>query len=311
MTRLIVSRLATLIPLMLIATSIVFFLVRFVPGDPVRIMVGGQRISPQNVESIRHQYRLDKPVLVQYGYWLNDLAHGSLGDSFRQRAPVRDLVLDRLPITLKLATYSFILSMVISIPLGIISALRRNSWVDVGASFFSLIGASSPVFFTSILLILIFAYKLQWMPALGQGDGGWDTVKHLTLPAIALGLSLAAITTRITRNGMIEVLSQDYMVTARAKGLSPRSIVFKHALRNALVPIVTVAGLQFGFLLAGTVLVEYTFGIGGLGSLLVDSVQRRDYPVVQGATVFIAIAFIILNLTVDILYAIIDPRVKY
>lgn len=140
MTRLIVSRLATLIPLMLIATSIVFFLVRFVPGDPVRIMVGGQRISPQNVESIRHQYRLDKPLLVQYGYWLDDLAHGSLGDSFRQRAPVRDLVLDRLPITLKLATYSFLISMIISIPLGIISALRRNSWVDVGASFFSLIG---------------------------------------------------------------------------------------------------------------------------------------------------------------------------
>ena len=168
MTRLIVSRLATLIPLMLIATSIVFFLVRFVPGDPVRIMVGGQRISPQNVESIRHQYRLDKPLLVQYGYWLDDLAHGSLGDSFRQRAPVRDLVLDRLPITLELATYSFLISMIISIPLGIISALRRNSWVDVGASFFSLIGASSPVFFTSILLILIFGYKLNWMPALGR-----------------------------------------------------------------------------------------------------------------------------------------------
>ena len=311
MTRLILGRLATLIPLMLIATSIVFFLVRFVPGDPVRIMVGGQRISPQNVESIRQQYRLDKPLLVQYGYWLNDLAHGSLGDSFRQRSPVRDLVLARLPITLKLASFSFLISMAISIPLGIISALRRNSWIDISASFFSLIGASSPVFFTSILFILIFAYKLNWMPALGQGDGGWDTVKHLTLPSLALGLSLAAITTRITRNGMIEVLSQDYMVTARAKGLSPRSIVFKHALRNALVPIVTVAGLQFGFLLAGTVLVEYTFGIGGLGSLLVDSVQRRDYPVVQGATVFIAIAFVVLNLTVDILYALIDPRVTY
>lgn len=311
MARLILTRLATLIPLMLIATSIVFFLVRFVPGDPVRIMVGGQRISEANVESIRQQYRLDKPVLVQYGYWLDDLAHGSLGDSFRQRAPVRDLVLARLPITLKLAFYAFVISMAISIPLGIISALRRNSWVDVGASFFSLIGASSPVFFTSILLILIFGYQLNWMPALGQGDGGWDTFKHLTLPALALGLSLAAITTRITRNGMIEALSQDYMVTARAKGLAPRSIVFKHALRNALVPIVTVAGLQFGFLLAGTVLVEYTFGIGGLGSLLVDSVQRRDYPVVQGATVFIAIAFIVINLAVDILYAIIDPRVKY
>jgi peptide/nickel transport system permease protein len=311
MPRLIATRLATLVPMMFIVTSVVFFMVRFVPGDPVRIMVGGQRISQQNIESIRHQYRLDRPVLVQYGYWLRDLAHGSLGRSYRQRAEVRQLILDRLPITLKLALFSFLVSVLISIPLGILAAVKRNSLVDVGATVFSLVGASSPVFFTSILLILLFAYQLNWLPALGRGDGGIDTVKHLIMPSLALGLSLGAITTRLTRSAMIESLTQDYIETARAKGLSRRSIVLKHAFRNALIPVITVAGLNFGFLLVGSVLVEYTFGLGGLGSLLVDSVQRRDYPVVQGTTVFIAAAFILINLAVDLLYGVVDPRVRY
>ena len=311
MPRLIATRLATLVPMMFIVTSVVFFMVRFVPGDPVRIMVGGQRISQQNIESIRHQYRLDKPLLVQYGYWLRDLTHGSLGRSYRQRAEVRQLILDRLPITLKLALFSFVVSLLISIPLGILAAVKRNSIVDIGATVFSLVGASSPVFFTSILLILLFAYQLDWLPALGRGEGGFDTVRHLIMPSLALGLSLGAITTRITRSAMIESLTQDYIETARAKGLSGRSIVLKHAFRNALIPVITVAGLNFGFLLVGSVLVEYTFGLGGLGSLLVDSVQRRDYPVVQGTTVFIAAAFILINLLVDLLYGVVDPRVRY
>jgi peptide/nickel transport system permease protein len=311
MPRLIATRLATLVPMMFIVTSVVFFMVRFVPGDPVRIMVGGQRISQQNVESIRHQYRLDRPVLVQYGYWLRDLSRGSLGRSYRQRAEVRQLILDRLPITLKLALLSFVVSLLISVPLGILAAVKRNSLVDVGATVFSLVGASSPVFFTSILLILLFAYQLNWLPALGRGEGGFDTLKHLIMPAFALGLSLGAITTRITRSAMIESLTQDYIETARAKGLSRRSVVLKHAFRNALIPVITVAGLNFGFLLVGAVLVEYTFGLGGLGSLLVDSVQRRDYPVVQGTTVFIAAAFILINLVVDLLYGVVDPRVRY
>lgn len=311
MLRLITTRLATLIPMMFIVTSVVFFMVRFVPGDPVRIMVGGQRISQQNIENIRHQYRLDRPVLVQYGLWLRDLTKGSLGTSYRQRADVRTLILDRLPITLKLALFSFLVSLLISVPLGILAAVKRNSALDVGATVFSLVGASSPVFFTSILLILLFSYQLNWLPALGRGEGGFDTFKHLLMPSFALGLSLGAITTRITRSAMIESLTQDYIETARAKGLSSRSIVIKHAFRNALIPVITVAGLNFGFLLVGAVLVEYTFGLGGLGSLLVDSVQRRDYPVVQGTTVFIAAAFIIINLIVDLLYGVVDPRVRY
>jgi peptide/nickel transport system permease protein len=311
MTRLIVSRLLTLVPMMFIITSIVFFMVRFVPGDPARIMVGGQRVTEANLASIRKQYRLDKPLLTQYGLWVGDLAHGDLGRSFRQRQDVRVLIADRLPVTLKLATMSFLISLLISLPLGILAAVRRNSWVDVSATGFSLIGASSPVFFTSILLILTFSYKLDVMPALGRGDGGFDTIKHLVMPALALGFSLAAITTRITRSSMIEALTQDYIETARSKGLSSRSVIMKHAFRNALIPVVTVAGLQFGYLLVGTVLVDYTFGLGGLGALLIDSVQRRDYPVVQGMTIFIAALFIIINLVTDVLYGVIDPRVRY
>jgi len=311
MARLIASRLLTLLPMMFVITSIVFLMVRFVPGDPARIMAGGQRVSEANLQNIRAQYRLDEPLLTQYGLWVKDLSQGDLGRSFRQRQDVRVLIADRLPITIKLALMSFAISLIISIPLGILAALRPNSAADFSATVFSLVGASSPVFFTSILLILVFSYKLNIMPALGRGDGGLDTLKHLIMPATALGFSLAAITTRITRSSMIEALSQDYIETARSKGLQGREIVLKHAFRNALIPIITVAGLQFGYLLVGTVLVDYTFGLGGLGALLIDSVQRRDYPVVQGVTIFIAGLFIVINLIVDVLYGVIDPRVRY
>jgi peptide/nickel transport system permease protein len=311
MIRLIVTRLLTLVPLMFLIASVVFFLVHLIPGDPARLMVGGSRISQANLENIRKAYRLDQPLLVQYGYWVKDLAQGNLGRSYRQRTEVRTLILERLPITFKLATYSFAISLLIAIPLGIVAALKRNTWIDLGATGFALLGASSPVFFTAILLILLFSYQLQWLPALGAGDGGWDEFVHLLLPSLTLGISLAAITTRITRSAMVEALTQDYIETARAKGLAMRSVVLKHAFRNALVPVVTVAGLQFGFLLVGAVLVEQVFGLGGLGSLLIDAVQVRDYPVVQGATIFIAGVFILINLVVDVLYGAIDPRVRY
>ena len=311
MVRLVVTRLLGLVPLMLLITTIVFFMVRMVPGDPAKLMVGGQRISQQNLENIRKAYRLDRPVLEQYGLWLQDLSHGNLGRSYRQRTEVRTLIVDRLPVTTKLAGFSFLISLLIAVPLGIVAAVKRNTWIDVGATVFALVGASSPVFFTAILLILIFSFRPGWLPSVGAGGGGWDTFVHLLLPSLTLGISLAAITTRITRSAMIEALTQDYIETARAKGLSSRSVVMKHALRNALVPIVTVAGLQFGFLIVGAVLVEQVFGLGGLGSLLIQAVQVRDYPVVQGATIFIAAVFIVLNLIVDILYGVIDPRVRY
>ena len=274
-------------------------------------MVGGQRISEANLVNIRKAYRLDQPLLTQYQLWLGDLVQGNLGRSYRQRTEVSTLIIDRLPLTAKLAGFSFLLALVIALPLGILAAVYRGSWVDVAATLFAVLVASSPIFFTGILLILLFSYKLGWLPALGAGDGGIDTLVHLFLPSLALGLSLAAIATRITRSSMVEALTQDYIETARAKGLPARAVILKHALRNALVPIVTVFGLLFGFLVVGTVLVEHTFGLGGLGSLLIDAVQVRDYPVVQGATVFIAGVFIVINLIVDVLYAVIDPRVRY
>jgi len=311
MTRLIVSRLLTMIPLMFLIASVVFLMLRFVPGDPAKIIVGNQRITEENLQNIRVQYRLDKPVLVQYGYWVKDLAQGDLGRSFRQRAEVSTLIFERLNVTAKLVVASFLISMLISIPLGIISALKRNTWIDFVATVISLTGRHRRVNFTGIVLILLFSYTIDWRPALGEGSGGWDTVRHLALPSLALGFSLACITTRLTRSAMIEALSQDYIETARSKGLSGRSVVLKHAFRNAMIPIVTVAGLQFGVLVVGTVLIEFTFGIGGFGSLIVQAVQVRDYPVVQGATIFIAAIFILVNLVVDILYAVIDPRIRY
>jgi peptide/nickel transport system permease protein len=311
MARLILTRLLTLVPLMFVITSIVFFMVRFVPGDPARIMVGGQRVSQENLENIRKAYRLDQPLLTQYRLWVGDLLQGNLGRSYRQRTEVTTLIVERLPLSAKLSGFSFLLALVIALPLGILAAVHRNSWVDVAATIFAVVVASSPVFFTGILFILLFSYQLGWFPALGAGDGGLDQVRHLFLPSLTLGLSLAAITTRITRSSMVEALTQDYIETARAKGLPARSVILKHALRNALVPVVTVFGLLFGFLIVGTVLVEHTFGLGGLGSLLIDAVQVRDYPVVQGATVFIAGLFILINLLVDVLYSVIDPRVRF
>ena len=311
MTRLIITRLLTLVPLMFIITTIVFFMVRFVPGDPARIMAGGTHISQANLENIRKAYRLDQPLLKQYQLWLGDLLSGNLGRSYRQRTEVTTLIVERLPLSMKLSGLSFALSLLIAVPLGILAAVYRNTWVDVTATLFAVVVASSPVFFTGILLILLFSYRLGWMPALGSGSSGWDELKHLVLPSLTLGLSLAAITTRITRSSMVEALTQDYIETARAKGLPARAVILKHAFRNALVPIVTVSGLLLGFLIVGTVLVEHVFGLGGLGSLLIDAVQVRDYPVVQGATVFIAALFILINLIVDVLYGIIDPRVRY
>src|SRR5215217_6992019 len=219
---------------MFLITSIVFFMVRFVPGDPARIMVGGQRISEQNLANIRAAYRLDQPLLTQYRLWVGDLLQGNLGRSYRQRTEVSTLIIDRLPLTTKLAGFSFVLAMVIAAPLGILAAVHRGSWIDVAATLFAVIVASSPVFFTGILLILLFSYMLGWLPALGAGEGGVDTLVHLFLPSLTLGLSLAAIATRITRSSMVEALTQDYIETARSKGLSSRSVVLKHAFRNAM-----------------------------------------------------------------------------
>jgi len=290
--------------------TVTFFAVRLVPGDPARIMVGGQRTSEETLANIRRAYNLDKPLPVQYGLWVGDLVRGNLGISFRQRADVRTLILDRLPLTAKLAAYSFAISLLIAIPLGIVAAVKRNGTVDFVASLFALLGASSPVFFTAILLILLFSYRLDWLPALGAGDGGMSELVHLLLPSLTLGISLAAVTTRITRSAMVEALTQDYIETARAKGLSARSVVLKHAFRNAQLPILTVLGLEFGSLLGGAIVTEKVFAWPGMGTLLLTSIERRDYNTVRATVLVFTLCYVLVNALTDVAYALVDPRVR-
>jgi peptide/nickel transport system permease protein len=311
MLRYVLKRLVALIPILVFVSFVTFGLVRLTPGDPALIMSGGRQVSAEVLQNIRSQYHLDQDPITQYFYWAGNALQGDLGQSFRLKQDVSGLIRDRLPITIKLICLSTIISLVVAIPLGILAALFKNSWIDYLSSLLVLAGVSSPVFFTGIIGVLIFSYWLGWLPALGSGKGFWDQIYHLILPAIALALSTMALTARMTRSAMLEVLSSDYIEAARAKGLPERTIVLKHALRNALIPVVTVSNLQVGFLIVGSVLVEYTFGLGGLGSLITDAIQNSDYPVIQGTVLLLVVLFVLLNLITDLLYAWIDPRIRY
>lgn len=312
MLRYIVKRLLALIPVLVFVSFVTFTLVRLAPGDPALIMVGGRRTSPEVLNEIRQKYRLEENVFRQYLYWSGQALQGNLGESFRLKQDVGTLVRERLPLTLKLVALSTLLSLLVALPLGVAAALYKNTWIDYLASLISLIGVSTPVFFSGVVGVLIFSYWLGWLPAFGAGKGSWLVqLRHLILPASVLALSSLALSSRMTRSSLIEVLGSDYIEAARAKGLPSATIVVKHALRPALIPVVTVASLQMGFLLVGSVLVEYTFGLGGLGSLITDAIQNRDYPVVQGTTLVLAVAFVLINLLADLLYAAIDPRIRY
>ena len=307
----ILRRLLAVIPILLFTSFVVSAMVRLTPGDPALIMVGGRRTTPETLTAIRQKYALDKDPLTQYVLWAGGALRGDLGESYRLKQAVSGLILERLPITLKLIGLSVFISLLLAIPLGVLAAVYKNTWVDYAASFVALIGLSSPVYFSGIVFILIFAYTLGWFPALGVGDGFWDQLKHLVLPSSVLALNMMALTSRMTRSSMLDVIANDYITVARAKGLAYYRVVVHHALRNALIPVVTVAALQLGFLFAGTVLVEFTFGLGGLGSLITDAIQNRDYPVIQGATLFLVVIFVLLNLVTDLLYVLIDPRIRY
>lgn len=307
----IVRRLLLLLPVVFLVSVLIFGLSHLAPGDPVLIMVGGHQTTADTVAAIKTKYHLDEPIYLQYYYWLTDALRGNFGESFKLKQPVMDMILSRLPLTLELVVLSTIITMILAIPLGIISAVKKTTWVDYVSSLFALVGVSSPVFFTGVLMVLLFSYKLDWLPAFGTGDGFWENLKFLILPSFALGINLIALSSRITRAGMIDVLNTNYIQTAIAKGLPQRIVILKHGLRNALIPLLTVTGLQVGFLMVGTVLVEYTFGLGGLGSLIVNGVQQSDYPVVQGTTLFMVIVFLLINLLVDVLYAVVDPRIRY
>lgn len=301
----ILRRIAFLIPVIIGVTFIVFSLMYITPGDPAKIILGES--APQSaVNELRDQMGLNKPFLVQYGNYLGKLVlHQDIGTSYVTKRPVIKEIGDCFPATLKLAALSMLFAILIGIPIGIISAVKQYSIFDNISMIFALIGISMPVFWLGLLLILLFAVKLHWLPA-----SGFDSIKYMILPAISLGAQSVAIITRMTRSSMLEVIRQDFIRTVRAKGQKESKVVLRHALGNALIPIITIVGLQFGGLLGGAVLTESIFSIPGVGRLMVQSIQMRDFPVVQGGVLLIAIAFSIVNLLVDLLYAYVDPRIK-
>ena len=307
----VLRRVLGLIPVLLFVSFVTFNLVRLAPGDPVTIVLGGRRVDPATAEALRVQFGLVGDPFSQYVAWLGRALVLDLGESYRLRQDVTGLIAERLPITLQLVAMSMVIAVVIAIPLGIAQARRRDSTFDYVGSLGALVGLSIPVYFAAMLGVLIFAVWLRWLPAFGSGDDPLDRVRHLLLPAGALALGTIALTSRMTRSAMLETLSTDYIEAARAKGLPERTIVVKHAFRNALIPVLTVTSLQVGFLLVGSVLVETTLGLGGIGSLITDAIQNRDYPVIQASVLLLTVAFTFINLFTDILYAVVDPRIRY
>jgi len=305
MTTYIARRLLTVIPTLLGVLLAVFLMVRLAPGDPAQLLAG-EFATPETLADIRQRFGLDQPWHVQLGLYAANVVRGDLGQSVRTRKPVTYELRQYFPNTLRLTLGAMLVALLIGIPAGIIAATRPGTIFDLLAMLGALIGVSMPVFWFGLMAILIFSVQLGWFPVAGTG-----TLWHLVLPAITLGTGTAAILARMTRSAMLEVLSQDYIRTARAKGLAGRVVVFKHALRNALIPVVTITGLQFGGLLEGAVITETVFAWPGIGQLLVGSILARDYPVVQGAVLLIAVVFILINLIVDLLYGAIDPRVRY
>ena len=313
MTTYVLRRLFFAIPVLIGASFLVFASIRMVPGDPA-IAIAGELATPELREQVRRDLRLDDPLLIQYGVYLERMLRGDMGRSVRTRLPVWDEIMIRLPRTMQLAILSLILAAAIGIPIGVLSATRANSWVDGGSMIFALLGVSMPVFWLGLMLIVLFAVTLpRWLgldaPILPPtGTGTWQ---HYIMPVITLAANSMAIQARMTRACMLEVLRTDYIRTARAKGLAEWKVIYKHALRNALVPIVTIIGLQFGTLLGGAVLTETVFAWPGIGRLLIDAISFRDYPVIQGTVLFIAFGFVLVNLLVDVLYAYLDPRIRY
>lgn len=286
------------------AVSLVFFSIHLIPGDPVD-MVLGETARPADREALRARWGLDRSVPEQYARYLTGLVRGQLGESYSFRRPVSDLIAERYPATLLLAGSAMAVALLLAIPLGALAALRRNRPIDRASMLVALLGVSVPNFWLGILLMLVFSLWLDWLPV-----SGFDGPASVVLPAVTLGASLAGILTRMTRSSLLDELGHDYVRTARAKGLGTRATLFKHALRNALIPVVTLVGLQFGALLAGAIITEKVFGWPGIGALLISGVQARDYPVVQGCIAVIVTSYVLVNLVTDLLYSAIHPRVR-
>ncbi|MEV4727149.1 ABC transporter permease [Micromonospora humida] len=311
MGRFVLRRLLQSVVVLLGVTLVVFLLLQLVPGDPVRVSLG-TRFDQQTYDALRERSGLDRPLVVQYLSYVGNALTGDLGVSFRSGQPVTTIVLQRLPATLSLAVTAVLLALLVAFPLGVLSAVRSGSLVDHAARVFSQFGVSVPDFWTGIMGILLFAGVLGWLPpsgyvALTDDPVGWAS--HVALPAAAVGLVTASILTRFIRSSVLEVLAEDYVRTAEAKGLRPRVVVVRHVLRNALIPVVTVVGVQLASLVGGVIVIEVLFAWPGIGRLTYDAVQARDYPVLQGAVLFVATLFLLMNLLVDVLYARLDPRI--
>jgi peptide/nickel transport system permease protein len=322
-----------IIPVLLGVSIVVFFMVRAIPGDPAQIMLG-QQSTQEQVQQIRENMGLDKPIFVQYGLFLKDALRGDLGDSIVTGRPVTTELLTRLPATLELTAFAMLIAILVGIPVGVISAVRQYSLLDKSTSVLALTGISMPIFWLAMILVVIFGVNLELLPFPGRLDpttgitaitgfvlvdslltlnfaGFWDGLLHLIMPALALATIPMAVIMRMTRSSMLEVMNEDYVRTARAKGVVPWRVVFKHALRNAMLPTITVIGLQVGLLMGGAIITETIFSWPGIGLYVYQSISARDYASIQGVVLYAALLFVLINLVVDILYAVLDPRVRY
>jgi peptide/nickel transport system permease protein len=301
----VVRRALAVVPVLFGVTLAVFSMLFLVPGDPVKMMLAEFVTTPEQIARMRAQLHLDEPVLVQYGRFVGNAVRGDLGTSIRTRRPVLTEIAENIGSTAQLALASMLVAVALGIPLGLLAALLRNSWLDVGSMAVALLGVSMPSFWLGLLLIFVFSLHLGWFPATGGGD-----LAHLVLPAVTLGAIASAIIARLTRSSMLEVLGQDYVRTARAKGLAWWGVVVRHALKNALIPVITIFGLQFGNLLAGAVIVETVFSRPGLGRLIVGGILAKDFPLVQGVVFFGAFVYVSINTLVDVLYVVLNPAIR-
>ena len=313
MTSYLAGRMLALAPVLLVVAVMVFLIARFTPGDPIRVLLG-EDARPEQVQALRKLHGLDAPLPVQFGLWISRALRGDLGRSLYNRMPVTRMIWQHVGPTVMLSLLALTVALAIGIPIGIASAVYRNSWLDQASLTLVMLGAAVPSFWLGLTLIVVFAVNLGWLPSSGfrpPDEGLWRSLRHLILPAFALGVPNSALIIRFVRGSLLDVIATDYVRTARAKGLAERGVIFRHALRNALVPILTVVGLTFAALMGGAVVTETVFSIPGIGQLVVQSVLRRDYPVIQGVTLIVAASYVLINLLVDVLYLVVDPRVKY
>ncbi|MBW1865014.1 MAG: ABC transporter permease [Deltaproteobacteria bacterium] len=308
-----IRRLLSIIPVLWLVSAMVFVLIHLVPGDPVLVILGAAA-KPEQVEMMRQRLGLDQPILIQYWDWMTALLQGDLGASILSDEPVTRLILERMPITISVAAVALFLSLAISLPAGIIAALRHNTYTDYFFMILVILAMSIPSFWLALLLMMLFSFQLNLLPVMGWisiFDNFWGGIQYLILPSVSLAFILAAIVSRMTRSSMLEVLREDYIVTALAKGTPKRFIVFKHALKNAFAPVMTIIGFQIGFLLGGTVVIEDVYSIPGVGRLILGAIANRDYPVVQGCILMVTSIVVFVNAAVDVAYAYFDPRVSF